>query len=301
MMRADSTAHSTVEFSTEAGRALPDTLYGITTELVTDLTALSTAVERHEQTATVRIVFQDNTPASYYQAAVADLRQHSYVMGEISDSTALANQTIAEYRARTTEYITTFGDSVDIYEIGNELNGEWVGANPDEINDKVQAAYDVVKKDFASLDLKTAITLNYWPTTNYYALAWEDTLTYAQGMPQEIRDGTDYLLLSFYEMAGDPQVRPTNQDFIDIFSSLMPLFPNAKVGMGEVGTNDADHDRAEQIRIANRYYGMHDGVKAGLGSRYVGGYFWWTYYQNCVPWNKIDSFWPTIDNNMSMF
>lgn len=286
-----------VEFSVEADRAIPDTLYGVTTELVSGLAALSAAVERHTKTVTVRIVFQDGTTASDYQAAVSALRQHSYIMGEVSDSTALAAQTVEGYRTRTKDFVSTFRDTIDIYEIGNELNGEWVGSSPEDINAKVQAAYDVVKKDYASLKLRTAITLNYWPTTNYYMHPWEDTLTYAKSMPEEIRNGTDYLLLSFYEEAGSPEVRPSDADFIKIFSALMPLFPNARVGMGEIGTARA----AEKTRVANRYYGMHNAVKAGVGSRYVGGYFWWYYYQDCVPWDKNDSQWSLIESNLSAY
>lgn len=295
IQRSVRSTSNSITFTTTPGRAIPATLRGITTEFITDMPSLSAAVDKHTATPTVRVVFQNDTAASYYQSAVATLRQYGYIMGEISDSTALAAQTLSQYRARVTSYVSTFTNTIDIYEIGNELNGEWVGSGPAEINAKVQAAYDVVKKDFASYNLRTAITLNYWPNHDYYMYDWENTLTYAQSIPQEIRYGIDYLLLSFYEEAGDPQVRPTDQDFITIFSSLMPLFPNAKIGMGEIGTANA----IEKTRVANRYYGMHVALKSALGPRYTGGYFWWYYYQDCVPWNKSGSLWNLIDSNLS--
>lgn len=213
----------------------------------------------------------------------------------------MSSQTAAQYRSRATNFVTAFQNNIDIYEIGNELNGEWVGAGPAEINAKVQAAYDVVKKDFASLNLRAAVTLNYWPNHDYYNFGWEDTLTYAQQMPQEIREDIDYLFLSFYEQAGSPPAQPTNQDFLAIFGSLMPLFPNAKVGMGEIGTLNGNETVAEKTYTANRYYGMHSAIRTGLGPRYVGGYFWWYYYQDCVPWNKVGSLWPLIDTNLSSY
>lgn len=296
-------------FSTAPGRTLPDTLYGVTTEYVTQLAALGVSLQNHARRTTTRIVFQSGMNASSYTSAVATLRTSGYIMGQLYDSTALQAASIAQCQQRTREFLTQFGDTIDIYEIGNELNGEWVGANQAEIDAKVSAIYSVIANEFTNLSAKTAITLNYWPTSNYYAYPWENTLTYAQNMPASLRANVDYLLLSFYETAGDPIYYPTDQDFADIFSTLAPLFPNAKLGMGEIGAQGAsdgfpEPSFAEKQRIANRYYGMHSNVKSLLGahgSRYVGGYFWWYYFQDCVPQNKPGSLWPTIEQNFNNY
>lgn len=258
----------------------------------------------------VRIVFQNGTDAAYYADAVGQLRNVSYIFGQLYDSTALKAATIADCQQRTRDFLSTYGESIDIYEIGNELNGEWVGNSQAEIDAKVTAIYNVIKNEFSSLNIKVAITLNYWPTSNYYAQPWEDTKTYAQNMSATLKNGADYLLLSFYETAGNPIYYPTNQDFAAIFGFLGTVFPNAKVGIGEIGAQGkvdglpSDPTLAEKQRIANRYYGMHNAVKSLLGNmsdRYVGGYFWWYYYQDCVPKDKTNTLWPTLENNFNQY
>ena len=51
--------------------------------------------------------------------------------------------TRAQVRTRAERFVKTFGSQVDVWEVGNELNGEWLG-NPKSIIAKTVAAYDVV-------------------------------------------------------------------------------------------------------------------------------------------------------------
>lgn len=293
-------------FTEAPGRELPDTLHGVTTESVEDLPSLSAALKAHHRRPTVRIVFQQGMQPQYYEEAVSTLRANSYVMGQILDSTALSDVSASEYQDRTRDFVDTFGRSIDIYEIGNELNGEWVG-EPAETYEKVQAAYDVVEKENADLDLRSAITLNYWPSSDCYMYDWEDTLRYARDMPAEVRNGTDYLLLSFYETACSPQAYPTNQNFIAVFSDLAELFPNAQLGMGEIGARGTvdglpeDPTIEDKARIADRYYGMHQELSDTLGERYAGGYFWWYYYQDAVPYSTTNGMWPVLERNFNSY
>ncbi len=282
-------------------RPIPDTLYGVTVESVGNISALKEALSKHTKMPTTRIVFQQGDSPSAYSTAVAELNPESYIMGEILDSTGLKSISINNYKNRTSQYVSAFSDKVDIWEIGNELNGEWVG-NPNDIRAKVQVAYDVVEKDNATKQLRSAITLNYWPSSDCYGSLWEDTETFARSLPSEIKNGVDYVFLSFYETACEPRARPTNEQFIAIFSKLKNIFPNSKIGMGEIGAQGIDDglsrdpSLSEKQQIANRYYGMHSALKSSLGSAYVGGYFWWYYYQDAVPWNKNASLWSTLEN-----
>lgn len=299
-----------VTFSTTPGRAIPDTLYGVTLDDVSNLSGINTSLTRHTKRPISRIVFDLQNQASYYSSAVTTLRNTSYIMGEILDSDSLESVSVNGYKTRTQNYVSTFGNKIDIWEIGNELNGEWAGT-PTDLNAKVQAAYDVVEKDNASLNLRSAVTLNYWPTSDCRTYSWEDTLTFAAAMPAEVKNGVDYVILSFYETCGYPDVPytyPTNQQFINVFNSLKTIFPNSKVGMGEIGVQKAeDFDGmpeptlADKQKVANRYFGMHNALKTALGTRYVGGYFWWYYVDDAVPYNKSQSMWPTIESNFNSY
>ncbi len=287
-------------FSTNAGREIPDTLYGVTTESVSSLSALNDSLSRHTKRPITRIVFQSGTSPSDYTTAVSTLRNRSYLMGEILDSSSMKQTTVSSYKTRAANFVSAFKNNVDIWEIGNELNGEWLGT-PADINAKTQAAYDVVEKDNSALNLRSAITLNYWPSSNCYSQPWEDTASFANQLPAEVKNGVDYVFLSFYETACSPRAYPSATDFTNIFNKLKVTFPNAKVGMGEIGAQgkadglSSEPSLTEKQRIANTYYGMHNTLKTNLGSRYVGGYFWWYYFQDAVPYNKTDSMWPTIE------
>lgn len=287
-------------------RPIPDTLYGVTIESVSQLSSIVDSLDRHTQMPTTRIVFQDGMNVSSYTSAVNQMYPKSYIMGEILDSTGLESISVENYRTRARNFVNAFSSKVDVWEIGNELNGEWVG-QPADIRAKAQAAYDVVEKENASLNLRSAVTLNYWPSSNCYSYSWEDTEAFANSLSTDIKNGVDYVLLSFYETACSPRAKPTDQQFITIFNKLKTIFPNAKIGMGEIGAQgrddglSSDPSLSEKQTIANRYYGMHNALKTALGPRYVGGYFWWYYYQDAVPYNKSQSMWQTIENNFNQY
>ncbi|MBM3209969.1 Tat pathway signal sequence [Candidatus Saccharibacteria bacterium] len=287
----------------QPGRKLPNTFYGITTESVENIDRLNYALSLHKTSPFTRVVFQKKTEPAHYSEPLRSLRQNSYVMGQIYDSTAVAESSVSQYRERTRNFVKEFGNSIDIYEIGNELNGEWLG-EPDEINQKVMAAYEVVEKENQHANLNSAITLNCWPSSNCYAKPWEETLRYAQALPTELRSGVDYVFLSFYETACNPRAQPSETEFIATFSELKNIFPTAKIGVGEIGAQgkvdglDKDPTFEEKKRIADRYYGMHKNLKVALGERYVGGYFWWYYYQDVVESENF-AMWQVIENNFN--
>ncbi len=55
---------------------------------------------------------------------------------------------------------------MDLWEIGTEVNGEWLGRSQAEIDAKVAAAYDVIHGELGG---RTALTLNYWAGPQCYA------------------------------------------------------------------------------------------------------------------------------------
>jgi hypothetical protein len=87
------------------------------------------------------------------------VKKLSYVMGEIVDSFYMKCYTVPEYLNRTKDYVDTLGDVVDIWEVGNEINGDWtfgstrkckprasVKSTPaTDVASKMVAAYDYVK------------------------------------------------------------------------------------------------------------------------------------------------------------
>jgi len=273
----------------------------VTLESVDRLDEVEQALARHRRRPTARIVFQHGSGPADYARAVRRLHDDASLMGEILDSTAVRRTSVAAYRERTRDFVRRFGRRLDLYEIGNELNGEWLG-RPHSIDAKVAAAYDVVEREHAGLRLRSVITLNYWPSHDCYAHDWEATLPFARQLPRRVRRGVDVVLLSFYETACSPRAHPGVRQFASTLRALTRIFPGAQVGIGELGAQGradglpSDPTLAEKQRIARRYIGMHDRLRAAVGSRYVGGYFWWYYATDAVPWDRADSLWPTLED-----
>lgn len=277
------------------------TLRGVTLESVGHLAEIEQALARHSRRPTARIVFQRGAGPARYARAVRRLHDDAYLMGEILDSTAVRRTTVREYRNRTRAFVRRFGSRLDYYEIGNELNGEWLG-RPRTIDAKVAAAYDVVEREHAGLGLRSVVTLNYWPSRDCYARDWEATVPFARQLPRRVRQGVDLVLLSFYETACSPRARPSVEQFASTLRSLRRIFPGARVGIGELGAQGRadglpqDPTPAEKERIARRYIGMHDRLRAEVGPRFVGGYFWWYYATDAVPWDRPRSLWPVLED-----
>ena len=95
------------------------------------------------------------------------------------------------FRARIAQYIAALGDTVSVWEVGNEVNGNWVGADPMA---KVAAMFDAAK----SAGRRNALTLYYEnPTTPGFAMIpWVD-----EHIPDghRMRSGMDYVLVSDYD------------------------------------------------------------------------------------------------------
>src|SRR5206468_55531 len=150
----------------------------------------------------------------------------SAVMGEILDSDYVALIDAAGYRRRAIDYLDTLGDVVDIWEIGNEINGEWLGDTADVVA-KTSAAYEATK----ARGKTTALTLYYnagcWNDASHEMFEWS-----ARNLPPAIKQGIDYALISYYEDDCDGR-RP---DWPAVFAKLASMFPSARLGFGECGT-----------------------------------------------------------------
>lgn len=253
----------------------PVPLYGVTIDAVDNVPAVVDALAHLSRTPTVRIVFDEGMDAPHYAAPVAAIRQVAYVMGELADSSTLKQTTATQLRERAIAYIDKLGNNVDVWEIGNEINGEWTGSTRDVI-DKTQAAYDAIKQRGG----RTALTLYYnegcAEAPSRAMFDWTE-----RNVPPGLRNGADYVFISFYE--DDCKIAPP--DWNAVFDRLGRLFPQAMLGFGEVGTRHA----AGKGALIAHYYGL-----SIAHPRFVGGYFWWYFRQDMVPrtrplWRSIDA------------
>lgn len=236
--------------------------------------------------------------ASAYVDPVRAIGADARVMGELLDSFYVPDYDLAQTRARACEYRATLGHLVDVWEVGNEVNGEWLGAGALE---KIAAAVEIFRADAASFarlcpgfslrrderPFELALTLyqngehaggratsnNCWERPDHAMLHWAARQFGSGGAAASWRDALDYVWVSYYEDDCEG-VQPRWQE---VFDELGRLFPRASLGIGECGTTVA----ARKRRYAERYYHGMDSSDPAFANmrvshpRFVGGFFWW--------------------------
>jgi len=251
-------------------------IYGITfddpykyKQIVDSLTVIGRKV-------TARLVFDENMAAKEYVTPAREIHKVAFVMGELLDSLYVKTLSVDQYKARTTEYLKALNGSVDIWEIGNEANGDWLGSG---IAVKFYESFKLVK----AAKQKTALTLYYNSTCIPKDKSFEMFAWAKKNIPADMKSGLDYVFISYYE-DDCPGAKP---NWPTVFRQLAGLFPNSKIGFGEVGTKaknkkeDAKAVTARKTEYINRYYSMKISEP-----NYVGGYFWWYGSQDFVPSTK---------------
>lgn len=250
-------------------------IYGVTLDAVDHIGDIATSLNHHSKRMTARVVFDEWIPASEYLSPVKKIRKVSSVMGEILDSYYFSQYSYSQYVDRVNEYIGTLGPYVDIWEIGNEVNGEWLG-NSDSVIAKIYTAYKIAKGQNKAVSLTLYYNYNCWSNQNNEMFRWINT-----ELPFKMRYGIDYLLVSYYE----DDCNNYQPNWQVVFDSLHVLFPNSRLGIGECGTTISSK-KAEYI---TRYYTMNIATP-----RYIGGYFWWYYKEDCVPYTR--PLWQVLEN-----
>ncbi len=185
---------------------------------------------------------------------------------------------------------------VDIWEVGNEINGEWLFGNTKRCSPKASvnstSQADVVTKMVETYDyLKsqgkvTALTL-YYNTPCRRPVA-NEMFTWANAnIPARMKGGLDYLLVSYYEV----DCRGYKPDWEQVFSQLATMFPNSKLGISEFGWSDKRTSNPIIKDLVQRHYAIHPSV-----SNWVGGGFYWEFAIDMVPYDPAaDSLWNTIN------
>lgn len=278
---------------------VPLPIHGVTVEDTNDVTTepfqtqVVNALGNLTVGPTTRVVFTPPRPASDYAAAVSRIAGVSYVMGQPVDSSSVASISVAGYRARFEDYVNTLGSNVDLWEICNECNGDWLG-NTSDVVAKMTAAYNYVK----SVGGRTVLTLYQFPTlaSSCVSNPSYDMLTWASAnVPAAMKQGLNYVLVSYYNDSCTPaQPEPNWQT---LFKKLSAIFPNAKVGFGEVGwSTGTPPSIAKRTTLINHFYGLRNSYPITVPN-YADGYFYWEFSVDMVPSSK--PLWSVINTAMA--
>lgn len=275
--------------STTVGRAIPAPVYGVTLDDVSIVSAEVTSLSQMVHMPTARVVFDYSESPSYYSGPIQQLRKVSYIMGQIADSSDMSKFTAASYQTRAQNYVNALGNLVDVWEVGNEVNGNWLGIG---MMSKIEAAYDVITAAKGA----TAITFFYegepsdpanciatnnggndmftWINNNFQLNL---PVSQRSAESEKIRLGAQYILISWYP----EQCNNLQPDWTTIYNKLATIFPNSKLGFGEIGTAKPEGGSNYEINLINQFYPMAKSTP--LPANYIGGYFWWNYAEEMVP------------------
>lgn len=216
---------------------------------------------------TARIVMSKEIPAADYKAIFSQIHEVAYVMACPVDSSDMsAYESEQDYLDRFQDAYRVLKPYTDLWEIGNEVNGEeWIGQAPELIVKKVEAAIAWLKSQGA----KTALTVYYANPEEQDMFQWM-----ADNLPASITENVDFALISYYEDDNEGYI----PDWRQLFPAFEKVFPGAKVGFGECGNTAEDATEDSKLQMAHSYYAMEP-----PSENYIGGYFWWYWVQDCVP------------------
>lgn len=245
--------------------------YGVTIDDITNMAQILPSLSHLPHRPSVRLVFDPGLAPAHYRDAVDRVAQVGDILAEPVDSSEVAGYTPARYERRFRQYVAAFGPRVAVWEVGNEVNGDWLGPAA-RVRRDILDAYRVIR----GAGGRTALTFSYEP--GCAASPTGDMWTWAgANVPAPLRDGLDYVLVSYYadDCGG---YRPGDREWTDVFTRLGQMFPHARVGFGEVGTHRGD-PVAVKLATLNRYYRMRIEVPG-----YFGGCFWWYYAEDMLPY-----------------
>jgi hypothetical protein len=254
---------------------------------------------------TTRIVYTPGNkagyfPASSYADATKQIQAVGYVFGQPVDSFYMHCFTPVEHLARFKDYVDTMGSSVDIWEVGNEINGEWLFGNTNKCRPKASVSStsqaDVVTKmtqayDYLKSQGRVAALTLYYNTPCHRPAANEMFAWTNANIPDRMKTGLDYVLVSYYELDCNGH-RP---DWQDVFSRVATIFPNSRLGISEFGWSNSKPSNAVVEDLIQRTYAIHPDVPG-----WVGGGFYWEYAIDMVPYDPASgSLWTTINTAMA--
>jgi hypothetical protein len=282
-------ANTSRQISTAPNRPLPSPLYGDTVDDVSNVAGTVAGLRNLPQAPTTRLYFDVGEPASYYTAAINALRPVSYIMGELLDSSDETSISTSAYNTRVNSYLAAFGSKVDLWEIGNEVNGNWTGSYP-TVSAKLTEAYN----DVSAAGKSSALTLYYNVGCGDGSSELSPLAFSSKYVPASVRDGLSYVLLSYYEDDCN-SIRPSAATWTAYFRQLHALYPNAKLGFGEVGLNNPVQSKT--LTSAESMIPYYYGLSINL-PYYAGGYFWWYFKEDCLPYTS-KPLWASLEHGFT--
>jgi hypothetical protein len=269
--------------TTGAGARGRAPVYGVTLDNDAGISQPDLAAQTHALASlpvrpVARIVADLGTTPADFEESIPAVHRVADVVLELGDSSEVRGVSTGAYERWVRGMTARFARDVDVWEIGNEVNGEWVGS-PDQEMARVAAAARAVH----AIRGRTMLTLYYnpgcWEKRGNELFAW----LAADRVPHDLARELDYVTISYYP--GDcNDYWPSADGWQRVFDRLHGRFPDAKLGFGEAGTSCTCLDAGRRLALWQRYRDVRI-----RGDGYVGLGLWWTWAEDAVP--ATSAFW----------
>lgn len=220
----------------------------------------------------VRFAFDRATrPASHAAAVTAAHARGLTVVGEILDSSEMASLDAAAWQRRVRDYVAGL-PGVDVWEVGNEVNGDWLGRG---VREKVLWAARYVKQHSRAKTLVTLIWDLGESERPYSTFTW-----LATNLPPAVARDIDEWGLSVY-----PEIHPLGTGLGRVLHTLRSRYPAQRLSISELGYRAADIDPVWSAGpgstdvVRARLFGWYGRVMQGVPNS-GGGPYWWYFTQD---------------------
>ena len=255
------------------------------------------------------------SPASAYSSALQTLKSQTrppFLLGEVLDSSYQGCFTVATAESRWNDYVSTLGNYVDVWEVGNEINGNWLDSADAGGTGKISCPWKTPSTTDANVvtDMINAYNIvkaagKLAELTLYYPGAGSscdspakfDPITWTEAnVPLNMRNGMDYVFVSYYHQDCTAGTDPTAASWGTFFTQVQNLFPNAKIGFGEWGYSSTKVTGTKLATLLSKGYSM-DPYPLPFSANWVSGVFFWEWADLAVPdtagsgvvWNEVNT------------
>jgi hypothetical protein len=335
--QANSAVSSSITVAVTTAAMLPVPVHGVTSEdydfagnfvdiaHTSWLGPVQAALDNFAETPTVRVMFSvaqvssggvgsDGTEgyaASDYVNALQTLKSVSrppYILGQVLDSSYEGCFSLDDHDARWNQYISTLGNYVDAWEVGNEINGNWLDSadasqscpwTPPKTTDatvvqKMTDAYNIVRANGRLAELTLYYPGQESVCGNGSPDPFEPITWVKANVPANMLNGMDYVWISYYHTDCPSGKDPTVATWGNFFTAVQNMFPNAQIGFGEWGYSSGPPSKSKKTSIINEGYSL-DPTSMPFSSNWVSGAMYWEFIDDAV---EVKTFWSLINTDM---
>ena len=259
----------------------------------------------------------EGATASSYLSALESMKGVSrppYLLGEVLDSSYTGCFSLTDHDARWNQYTSTLDNYVDFWEVGNEINGNWldsadatqsclwtVPATTDAtVVQKMIDAYNIVRANGRIAELTLYYPGQESVCGNGSPDPFEPITWVKANVPANMLNGMDYVLISYYHSDCTSGKDPTAATWGHFFTAVQNMFPNAQIGFGEWGYSCASSScsypsKTKRTNLINQGYSL-DPTSMPFSNNFVSGVFYWEFNDDAVP--DTAPFWSLINTDM---